>query len=52
MNHELPTQNKVLVVTFEQPSQYQAIFQDYRMRHAVYKVGRAMFETDWIPKNW
>ena len=52
INHEFPLQNNVIAITFDQPSQYQDIFENTRMKHAIYKVGRAMFETDWLPNNW
>lgn len=42
----------VIAVVFDQPSQYKDIFENTRLKHSVYKVGRAMFETNWIPAGW
>ena len=49
---EFSINNKVISIVFDQPSQYEDIFQNTRLKYSGYKVGRAMFETTWIPNNW
>ena len=44
--------NDVISVTFEQPSQYKHIYEETRLKYSIYKIGRAMFETNWIPNRW
>ena len=44
--------NDVISVVFEQPSQYKHIYEETRLKYSIYKIGRAMFETNWIPNRW
>ena len=44
--------NDYIAIIVEQPSQYKGITRESDMKNAVYKVGRAMFETTWIPNGW
>ena len=52
IDHAFPQDNKVISIVFDQPSQYENIFDSTRLKYSAYKVGRAMFETNWIPNNW
>lgn len=44
--------SKFISVVFEQPRYYPQIFTNTSQKHSVYKIGRAMFETTWIPFPW
>ena len=44
--------NNYIAIIAEQPNVYKSITRESDMKNAVYKVGRAMFETTWIPHGW
>ena len=45
-------QEPVIAIITEQPPTYRDTFTDTRLHRSVYRVGRAMFETTWIPNGW
>lgn len=42
----------VISVVCDRPTRYEELFVRTRLKHSTYNIGRAMFESDWIPNNW
>jgi len=50
-NFMLKDQN-VISLIFDQPTRYDDLFVRTRLKYSTYNIGRAMFETSWIPNKW
>ena len=51
LKEKVEVEGTIVIVT-ELPQMYDTIFEHHGLKHAVYKIGRLMFETTFIPYGW
>eukprot|EP00116_Pleurobrachia_bachei_P006191 sb/3466453/ len=51
MAHSLPFTDTI-TISLSQPHVYQFEYEESETQYSLYKIGRAMFETSWIPYEW
>ena len=51
-NNFMLKETNVISLIFDQPSRFEELFVRTRLKFSTYNIGRAMFETSWIPNRW